>query len=257
MRHKMTLLLVFILGLPLISFAQIYPTPELVTSNVLHRVFLTRYGGQYGSSFTIDVDNRQYLISAKHFLVGLKASDHIEIFHDSQWKRLEVKRIDLKNPKIDILVLAPAVQLSPPLELQASAGHICLSQDVFFLGFPFGMGAEAKALNNYYPLPFVKKGIVSAIIFDDKEGGILYIDGYNNPGFSGGPIVFFDLNEHKLKVAAVVSGYRNQLVDIYDKNKATALKAITNSGLLIGYNINPAVDAIKNNPIGVEIKAKQ
>ena len=61
MRHKMPLLLVFLLALPLISFAQ----TELVTSNVLHRVFLIKYGDKFGSSFTIDVDNRQYLISAK------------------------------------------------------------------------------------------------------------------------------------------------------------------------------------------------
>jgi hypothetical protein len=221
-------------------------------------VFLIKYGDKFGSSFTIDVDNRQYLISAKHFLVELKESDHIEIFHDSQWKRLEVKRIDLKNPKIDILVLAPAVQLSPPLGLQPSIDNIILSQNVFFLGFPFGMKDEAKAINNYFPLPFVKRGIVSAMDFDNKEEKILYVDGYNNPGFSGGPIVFVDLKEKKLKVAAVVSGYRMQLADIYiyEKDKATALKAVTNSGLLIGYTIDAAIDAIKNKPIGVKIKAK-
>lgn len=92
--------------------------------------------------------------------------------------------------------------------------------------------------------------------FDNKEEKILYVDGYNNPGFSGGPIVFVDLKEKKLKVAAVVSGYRTQLADIYEKDKATALKALTNSGLLIGYTIDAAIDAIKKKPIGVEIKAK-
>lgn len=250
MRHKMTLLLICLLAFPIVSFAQ----TELVTSNVLHRVFLIKYGDQFGSSFTIDVDNRQYLITAKHFLTKLKESDYIEIFHASQWKKLEVKRIDLKNPKIDILVLAPAIQLSPPLEFEPALGNINLSQNVFFLGFPFGMNIEAKALNNYFPLPFVKKGIVSAMDLNDTDEKILYVDGYNNPGFSGGPIVFVDINDKKIKVAAVVSGYRNQLADIYEKNKATALKAVTNSGLLIGYMINPAVDSIKNKPIGVEIK---
>ena len=249
MIYKTTLLLVCLLALPIISFAQ----PEIVTSNVLQRVFLIKFGDQYGSSFTIDVDNKQYLISAKHFLDQLKESDYIEIFHDSQWKKLEVKRIDLKNPRIDILVLAPSVQLSPPFALQPSIGNIVISQDVFFLGFPFGMNVEAKTLNNNFPLPFVKKGIVSAIDIEEK---ILYVDGNNNPGFSGGPIVLFDLNEKKLKVTAVVSGYRNQMADIYEKDQATALKAVTNSGILIGYMINSAIDAIKNKPIGVEIKTK-
>jgi hypothetical protein len=249
---KMLFFSACLLTLPMISFAQ----SEMVTTNVLYRVFLIKYGDLSGSSFTIDVDNRQYLISAKHLLIGLKATDNIEIYHESQWKKLEVKRIDLKNPKIDILVMAPALQLSPPLELQASIDNLFLSQTVFFLGFPFGMNVEAKSFRKYFPMPFVKKGIVSAMEFEDKEEKILYVDGYNNPGFSGGPIVYKDLKDKKLKVAAVVSGYRNQLADIYEKDKATALKAVTNSGILLGYAIDSAIDAIKNNPIGVEIKSK-
>ena len=155
MRYKIVFLLACLLANSLVSFAQ----NELITANVLQRVFLIKYADQFGASFTVDVDNKQYLISAKHFLVNLKDSDVVEIFHDSKWKKLEVKRIDLKNPRIDILVLAPAVQLSPPLELQPSIANIVLSQNVFFLGFPFGMGSEAKALNNYFPLPFVKKAL--------------------------------------------------------------------------------------------------
>lgn len=252
MRHKMTLILICLLLLSTASFAQV----ELVSSNVLHRVFLIKYGDQLGSSFTLDIDNRQYLISAKHFLAKLKDSDCIEIFHDSRWKKLEVKRIDLRNPNIDILVLAPAMQLSPPLELEPSTANMFLSQNVFFLGFPFGMNVEAQVLNNYFPLPFVKKGIVSAMDFFNKEEKILYVDGYNNPGFSGGPIVFLDLNNNKLKVAAVVSGYRNQMADIYEKEKETAFKAVMNSGILIGYTLDGAVDAIKSKPIGAEIHAE-
>jgi len=253
MRHKRLLVLVFLLALPLTSIAQ----TELVTSNVLRRVFLIKYGDKFGSGFTIDVDNRQYLISAKHFLKEMKESDHIEIFHNSQWEKLEVKRIDLRNPNIDILVLAPGAQLSPSLELQPSIGNMVVSQNVFFLGFPFGMRDEAKELNNYFPLPFVKKGIISAMAFDNKEEKILFVDGHNNIGFSGGPIVFFDLQDKKLKVAAVVSAYINEPADIVgEKEKANALKAITNSGLLVGYTIDAAVDAIKNKPIGVEIKAR-
>jgi len=253
MRQKIILFLICLLAFPVASFAQ----SGRVTANVLQRVFLIKYGNHFGSSFTVDVGNRQYLISAKHLLSFLQESDIIDIYHESQWKKLEVKRIDLKNPKIDILVLAPAVQLSPPLELDPSIDNIILSQNVYFLGFPFGMYVEAKDLNNFFPMPFVKKGIVSAMAFENKKEKIIFIDGYNNKGFSGGPIVFFDFDVKKFKVAAVVSGYKPQRDDIINnKDKATALKAITNSGLLIGYTIDAAIDAIKNNPIGAEIKSK-
>lgn len=252
MRCRAALLALVLLTLPLTCFAQ----TEAVTSNVLQRVFMIKYGDNVGTGFTIDVDNKQYLISAKHLLANLSESDQIEVFHDSQWKSLKVSRIDLENPRVDIIVLAPSLQLSPPLELQPSIGNILLSQNVFFLGFPFGMKEDVKALNNYFPLPLVKKGIVSSLAFANKDEKMLYVDGYNNPGFSGGPIVFFDWYEKKLKVAAVVSAYRNQLADVYDKGQATAFKAAMNSGILVGYTIDAAIDAIKKKPIGVPIKIK-
>ena len=117
----------------------------MATSNVLDRVFLIKNGDHAGSSFTVDVDGRQYLITAKHLVNGLKETDDIEIYHESQWKKLNVKRIELKNPKIDIAVLAPSFQLSPSSELEPSVDGLALSQRVLFLGFPFGMNIEAKS----------------------------------------------------------------------------------------------------------------
>jgi len=229
---------------------------ELVSSNILTRVFMIKYGNNSGSSFTVDVDNKQYLISAKHFLSTLKESDDIEIFHNSRWEKLTVKRIFLKNPNIDIVVMAPSRQLSPSYYIEPSIANIIISQNVFFLGFPLNIYDDVKEFNNYFPLPLVKKGIISMLFNDNnKDVKMIYIDGHNNPGFSGGPIVCYDLKDpQKLKVIGVVSGYRLQEGAVYDSEKATALKIFENSGILIGYTIDYAIDAIKSNPIGVEIK---
>jgi len=249
-RLTLSIFLLTLIILPLTSFAE----TDLVTTNVLQRVFFIKYGDQSGSSFTIDVDNKQYLISAKHFLTNLKSSDTIEIFHESTWKRLDITRIDLNNPNIDIIVLAPKIQLSPALKLDPSIGNITLSQKVFFLGFPFGMNTDIKELNNFFPLPFVKAGIVSAMDFANAKEKILYVDGQNNPGFSGGPIVLYDAKEKRLKVVAVISGYRVQEDNVYAAGQITMFKAAANAGILMGYTIDHAVEAIKKNPIGVEIK---
>jgi hypothetical protein len=48
-----------------------------ITSNVLRRVLMIQVGTTSGSSFTIDVDGRQYLITAKHLVAGLKLEDTI------------------------------------------------------------------------------------------------------------------------------------------------------------------------------------
>jgi len=228
---------------------------EFLTANILQRVFLIKYGDKYGSSFTIDVDNKQYLISAKHFLNKLKDEDVIQIYHDSQWKNLNVKVLKCKKDNIDIIVLVPPNQLSPSFEIKPSIDKIILGQDVYFLGFPYLLHIDPKDINNKFPLPFIKKGALSLIDSSDKEAKILYIDGYNNEGFSGGPIVFFNHKTKKLCIAGVISGYISKSSGIkYKKDKKESeFIILQNTGIITGYCIDNAIEVIKENPIGPEL----
>jgi hypothetical protein len=158
-------------------------------------------------------------------------------------------------------------------------------QDVFFAGFPFGLFTGGANINDLYPVAFVKKGIMSASA-NEKGATTIYIDGHNNPGFSGGPIVFRDFGERKLvyKVAAVVSGFRfevspilqpeaitreqinrediaeariiekdGRLFRLNDTDKLVKL----NTGIVVGYSISHAVGLIRKNPIGPKISGNQ
>lgn len=95
---------------------------------------------------------------------------------------------------------------------------------------------------------------MSAIDFSNKDAIVLYVDGHNNPGFSGGPIVFWDKKIKKFKIGGVIKGYRHEKSKIVDNDLDTGLQTYTNTGIIIGFSIKHAVDAIKNNPIGIEIK---
>jgi hypothetical protein len=81
------------------------------------------------------------------------------------------------------------MQLSPEHSLEPSIGGFVLGQDMFFVGYPFKMWADGGPMMCGRPLPFVKKGTLSAFetLSDPK---ILWIDAINNEGFSGGPLVF-------------------------------------------------------------------
>ena len=60
----------------------------------------------------------------------------------------------------------------------------------------------------FIPLAFMKKGIFSATT-NENGAVVFFLDGHNNPGFSGGPVVYRDLNQSGAPVfyvAAVVSG---------------------------------------------------
>lgn len=253
-----------------------------VTLGVATRVLGIRVPSGIGTAFTMDVDGRQYLITAKHVVAGLKQNDSVEITKDGQWSQIKVNIFRCDDP-IDIAVLVPPNALTPTLVMDpiSDSVNVALGQDVYFVGYPYGMFPmwyKSDAREGTYPIPLTKKGVLTAF---DSEGKIL-LDGYNNPGFSGSPIVFIDLfhSGRTFYVLGVVSGYHPELVAVTkpvpigpgeNTSKVDAWRILhlqngqtvelkdtdevvpLNSGIVIGYNIKYAVDLIHKNPIGPKI----
>ena len=222
-----------------------------ISTNVIARTFHMKYVAQNGTCstgtcFTIDIDKRQYIVTAKHIISGINGNDSILILHQGKWKELKISIIWLPDSEEDIMILAPEIQISYPLPLIPSMGGINLGQDVYFCGFPFGLNTEVGILNRNFPIPFVKKGILSAS--EDREDGstIIYIDGHNNPGFSGGPVIFTDMKTNELKVAGVVSGYYPNYVQVLKENNPTEYMSQQNTGIVIAYALKRGVSHLKN-----------
>lgn len=230
----------------------------MITSNVIHRVFQIKWGESSGSCFTIDVDGKQYICTAKHVLDGFD-SGQVELFHDGKWKSLEVQRVGYGSNNTDICILSSQVQLSPNLQMEPTKDGITLSQEVYFLGFPYGIASMLKGItgdfNRQFPVPFVKKAILSAILQGDQT--MLLLDGHNNSGFSGGPVVFSEAGKpnNSYRVASIISGYKCESESIVDaKGVETSLTYRANTGIVISYDIKHALDAIHANPIGCPIQ---
>lgn len=112
-----------------------------------------------------------------------------------------------------------------------------------------------EELNRLFPFPLVKKAIVSAMMTDDKKC-INLLDGHNNPGFSGGPVVFQDPKspQLKFKVAGVIASYRVDREPVVDADgNETPFHYDSNTGIIESYGVNHALDAIRDNPIGFEL----
>lgn len=222
----------------------------MVSNNVLQRTFRIRYGGNEGTCFTIDQDRKQYVVTAKHIISGFD-SGTIEIFYKKKWNQISFKLVGVTSPPIDIAVLALSFQLSPNYPLPTNAEGIFLSQDVYFIGFPFGLYIDVEPnLNRDFPLPLVKKGIVSSFGFSDKKLDYLLLDGYINPGFSGGPVVYIPLGTTDQIVAGVISGNYIEWKKVYDQDQPTVLRCQQNAGIILAYSIQHAIEIIKMNPIG-------
>jgi Trypsin-like peptidase domain len=187
----------------------------LITTNVIQRTFHIQVGDSIGTCFTVDVNGNQYLVTAKHVVKDLNGTCNIRIFHENQWKDIQVTVVGHCEGDIDISVLTAQLQLSPAYPLEPTSAGMIYGQDVYFLGFPYGMTGEVGALNRDFPFPFVKKAIISCMYTTDNGVKIFFLDGHNNPGFSGGPVVFKEPNKNDYKVISVISAFRYTEEPIY------------------------------------------
>jgi len=228
---------------------------QVPTSNVLYRVLRIKTATSTGSAFTIEVDGKQYLITARHLLEGFGNEGEIELWIEGRWSRIGARAIYPAKQLVDVAALDLGRPVTITFPLTASSGGLTLGQQVFFLGYPYGLGtsASAPAPPGFGELPFLKSGIVSAVDDRDPDANILYLDGQNNPGFSGGPIVFWHPESGSFRVAGVVRGYRNEALPVLKKKKLddpeakayNDLYTRANSGIVIGYDIRHIVEAIR------------
>jgi S1-C subfamily serine protease len=254
-----------------------------LTANVLKRSIRIGVNGGSATAFTIEVDSRHYLITAKHVVATAKENATVKLWLDgAQIADADVTVLRCADP-IDIAVLVPKKILTVTQALPADSGGMQLGQDVYFVGFPYGdpnFNTITPALEN---IGFVRKAIWSSQQIVD--GAItMYFDGRNNEGFSGSPIVFLeDGKPRNFKVAGVISGFRSDLSqvlnfvriqekDVTDEDRAlnrvrrgpdgslgrlvqTGHVVPGNTGIVLGYDIKHAVDLIRaKGAKGPEVK---
>jgi S1-C subfamily serine protease len=138
------------------------PAEGQVTANALQRVFFIEFGEGRASSFVIEVGDRQYLITARHVVATIKDGDEIKLLFGEEWRPYRVKSIPVEPIGADLAVLALPSVLGDLLPTVASEDGLILSEQVYFLGFPYGLSLPGFLRHDGAPFPLVKHGIVSA-----------------------------------------------------------------------------------------------
>lgn len=225
----------------------------MITANVYNRVFFIR-AADYGTAFVIDHNGKQYLVTARH-LVDPDSQKTIRFFLDRKWTDIEVELTGIGRGETDIAVFrANALLCQKDLILEPSSEDIVISQDVYFVGFPYKMWTDAGIAMNGRPCPFIKKGILSTAFVGDDGVPRMYVDALNNPGFSGGPIVFQPPGKKDFRVAGVVSKFKIEFEQVIDPHgDHTEMTVAYNTGFLVGYDISKAIEIIDRNPNGLLI----
>jgi hypothetical protein len=198
-------------------------------------------------------DSTDYIVTARHLFPGATHNQEIgiEILQDKTWKKGQATLLVHPNPKIDVAVLRHSTN-ERKFNTFSVGGSYQLSQDCFFLGFPFGLTPiDGDKVNQGFPVPMVKKAIISAFTENGPNGVMILLDGINNSGFSGGPVVVVDLptkeQPYRNRVIGVVVGYKG---DPHKKITTPFGEFLTNenTGIIITYSIfhvNEILDANK------------
>jgi hypothetical protein len=204
------------------------------------------------------VDGRQYLLTAKHIVANFPQSGAIEIFHHGQWKPIKFALVGHASGNVDISVLAAEELLSPLHPLPAGTKNMIVGQTVYFCGFPYGFRQDFDHINNNFPLPLVKSGTLSGMM-GYKGASTLFIDGHNNPGFSGGPIVYIPngrpmSTDQEYHLAGKMAGFPKLTEKVLRADGAdSGLHVISNPGIGVAFDIKYALELIQKNPVGLKL----
>ena len=217
----------------------------MVPTNILYRTYFIR-AAEYGTAFAIDVGDSQYLVTARHLIPASGSEIELQVLHNRQWLKGQVRVVGRGKGELDIAVLKAPNRFAPKeFEVSLGFGEIELGQDVFFLGFPYKLWTDYGALSAGLPGPFVKKGTLSAVSFEHPK--TLHVDAINNEGFSGGPLYFFKGKDpQRVSVAAIVSKYRTEHEPVIDQDgNPTGMRVAYNTGFLLAYDIKCALALIE------------
>jgi S1-C subfamily serine protease len=216
----------------------------VITANVWERVVRVVCGSGSGTGFTLDHEDGQYLVTARHVV---KSGAPVRVLVRGKAAPVQLTPLMVPVPKADVAVFHLDRPITPPdLPLAADMDGMVFGQDAYFLGFPLGMTFDLG--DEYFPL--VKRCTVSGTTQHYEDRTILLLDGWNNPGFSGGPVVFRPYTaagmREPMRVAGIVTAYRTEAEPVTEAGRAVPRAEVRlNTGIIIAEQIMRATDAIE------------
>ena len=236
----------FFLLISSISFGQSFMTNEILDK--VFKISLDTFRSS-ATGFIVEDNGELFMVTAKHIFPKTHLSGskiRIYVKDDSIWNYMDGTLFHHSNNKIDISIIRiyEGEKTIIKNKFNLTIESLIYGDEGYILGFPFSM--STPILNREFPLPLIKRVINSGTI-KDKGAQVIFLDGHNNPGFSGGPIVFknhLKKGGHIWQIVGVVSGYVPQTNHL--NSQIGVLKYQENSGIIIGYGSDHIGEIIKN-----------
>jgi S1-C subfamily serine protease len=219
--------------------------PLFPNRTIFETTLRLNYNNSKGTCFIINHKSSQYLVTERHIFQDVNNDTEVIISVEGAFinKTLtarilfhDIEGVDVAILEIEKLYRGEVLKLNP-------SSDFLIGQESIFLGFPlyeflFSSTSIGKTA-------LVKKAIVSGRLLEDNLIRIL-LDGHNNPGFSGGPIVSHNGRVNEQFIIGVVSGYYNQknIDKFIIDDKEIEIITNANSGIIITYPCEYIIDIL-------------
>lgn len=218
------------------------------TSHVM--LLLVWAGANSGTAFAIEVDGRQYLVTAKHVLAGSKA---VVLTSEGRKQRVRINGT-WESDDADVAVVALAQHIAPTLPVRVGSKGMYYSQDAYIAGFPLGIAWQPKGdPNRGFPIALPKRALISGEFTLEDGRSVMLIDTHVNEGFSGGPVVINAPKQDEIQIVAIVIAYTSQEVAVRSADKEIIGAVQANTGLALAEKIELAVDGARLLGTGIEV----
>jgi hypothetical protein len=216
---------------------------QLVRAEAFERVLRIETSRGSGAAFTVEWRNREWLVTARHLLPDEPAPEVVLSSRHGR-DRLRLPFVPGLTGQADVAVAPLQTPITPQLGLLPSSEGIAWSQAVYFLGFPYGMATQLSDVETDR-IAFVKQAIVSA---SARIAGthLWYLDGHNNPGFSGGPVVAHTETSGAMQVLGIVAGNRSAPRPVLRANEKLEDAVVAeNTGIILATDISHAIELME------------
>lgn len=160
-----------------------------------------------GTAFLVGNQDNQVLVTAKHLCID-EPEETVTIRHPSTnggfAYQPTLRRVGMDAvPTADFAIFAMGTSpVGVRGDVPLNSDLVAFGQGAYILGYPYSIGLRPRG--TVQNIPFVKRCIVSAWESDDHGVATFYVDAIVNPGFSGGPLAFFQADIKEWRFAGVI-----------------------------------------------------
>jgi len=212
-------------------------------NSLIQSTFKITYGQGTGTCFQyVHLEGQVanvFLVTVRHLFPNVQSGAQVTIgiTTDNGLNQVTGTIYFHSTATVDIGLIKITTPLVPYYKFHHNA--FAIGQESFFCGFPYGFAIESVGINNGYPFPLVKRASMSAY---RPQLQLYTFDGHNNPGFSGSPIGFHDVDKKETHIIGVVFSYHGQANTITIGGNSYTYSE--NSGIFYAYSFALVFDII-------------